>query len=521
MFSNKKKSVFVVVTLCVLLQLLIFVLFIYTRSGNNRVPKTIDDLLQELSEIEEVSEKNKPAHISAFRPYETYDSSSNSSLNNKDWTKGTFCHNFLVKTFQKPVPVCNNTRNAAVQCYGSPFSDHMGTCILENVVVFKRQLARAMYDADHTEFKTSEPTISLLNDRGTECEDMTAVNIRKQVEEGDYVWQLVDQMYHAKRKSSLACDVWIEEEVLFFTAHRFHAYFRMLDYFNLHKVMEDFRDFFSGRPTILRISGIDKDHFSEFDPHLFPEVNFEVLDRIENERICFKKVLLVPKSYSSVFYQCKMPGRVRNLCGSCNGNGLSESQIQNYRNRVLRACALNDSVQQLQGTSSSIVFISRKQYLRNANDKASHFERVMDNEASLMTGLREHFKSYLVEKVHFEDLKLCDQISLVHNSTAFLGVHGSGLVHLWWLREGASIYELEPHYEIGNPTFQILARLTGRRYKKSTIAGGWGKVHAHVGNVITDLDKLITWQTNSSNAARQKVTKHFDGLPFPHRIGIL
>ena len=43
---------------------------------------------------------------------------------------------------------------------------------------------------------------------------------------------------------------------------------------------------------------------------------------------------------------------------------------------------LNDSVQQLQGTSSSIVFVSRK-HLKNANDKGSHFERVMDNEASL------------------------------------------------------------------------------------------------------------------------------------------
>ena len=44
-------------------------------------------------------------------------------------------------------------------------------------------------------------------------------------------------------------------------------------------------------------------------------MNFEVLDRIENEKVCFKKVLLVPKSYSSVFFQCKMPGREKNLCG--------------------------------------------------------------------------------------------------------------------------------------------------------------------------------------------------------------
>jgi len=532
MRSSKKQRVVFLIALFILFQLLVCLL--YVTSGNGRGVETIH-LLDAFSTAELEVSKEKPAlpvsrilssqrplEKRVFRPYEAYDSSNYSSLNKtKDWTRGTFCHNFLVKTFQKPISVCSNAKNAAVQCYGSPFSDHMGTCILENVVVFRRQFAEAMYDADYTKFKASESTISLLNDRGTDCQGMTVVNIRKQVESGDYVWQVVDQMYHGKRRSSLVCDKWIEEEVLFFTAHRFHVYFRLLDYFNLHKLMEDFKDFFSGRPRILWISGVDNDRFSGFDHKLFPDVNFEVLDQNDSERVCFKKVLLVPKSYSSVFYQCKMPGRVRNLCGSCDGTGLSNSQIQNFRHRVLRACAVNESAQQ-HNTNSSIVFISRKQYLRNANDKASHFERIMDNEASLMAGLKEHFKSYSIQKVHLEDLELCEQIRLVHNASVFFGVHGSGLVHLWWLREEASIYELEPHYELGNPTFRTLARLAGRRYKKSMVVGGWVKVHAQVSNVIRDLDQLITGQMNSSNAGSQKVSKRqIDGLHHPYRIVIL
>ena len=143
--------------------------------------------------------------------------------------------------------------NVVVQCYGSPFSDHMGTCIGECGANWPMP-----YDAYHTEFKTSEPTISLLNDKGTEYEGMTVVNIQKQVEE---VWQIVDQMYRAKRKSSLACDVWIEEKVLFFMAYRFHVYVRMLDYFNLHKVRKTFETFFLANQQFLCISGIDKDHF--------------------------------------------------------------------------------------------------------------------------------------------------------------------------------------------------------------------------------------------------------------------
>ena len=53
-----------------------------------------------------------------------------------------------------------------------------------------------------------------------------------------------------------------------------------------------------------------------------------------------------------------------------------------------------------------------------------------------------------------------------------LGVHGAGLVHdhLWYLRDGATDFELEPSFQTSNPSF---ASLVGRNYASELIAGVW------------------------------------------------
>ncbi len=543
--SLSRKTIFRSVLLCIFLVQVFFCIFVVLR-GHWKASKKDQILLLRGDGTEHLSGESMAVEgpgqgILAFprrpsspgklhlrsRPFLPYliNSKLKSSFSlgsSKDWASGTFCHQFLVRTFQKPVPVCDNARNAAVQCFGSPFSNHMGTCIIENLAVSVKHLAKAMYDADHTKFKPSEPSVALLSDSDSECHNMTVVHVRKQVESGDYVWQIIDKMKQEERKPSTVCDRWIEEDVLFFTAHRFHVFFRILDYFNLHKMLEDFRYMWSDRPKVIKISGNDNYHFEDLDQHLFPEVKFDVLDHMnESESVCFRKVLLVPKSYSSVLYQCKMPSSVRNKCGGCDGKGLSDSQILTFRDRVLMACSQSNS-RTKKDTNSSIVFVSRKQYLRNKNDKAGNFERVMDNEGSLIAALKKHFNNFTVHQVYLEDLSFCEQVNLVHNADVFLGVHGSGLVHLWWLRDNAVVYEMEPHYEISNPTFRTLARLAGRRYKKSIIAGGWGKVHAHVGNIVADLDKLVSGQ-NSSFSTQSKSSR----IPankfqfFPHRVGVM
>lgn len=67
--------------------------------------------------------------------------------------------------------------------------------------------------------------------------------------------------------------------------------------------------------------------------------------------------------------------------------------------------------------------------------------------------------------VHLEDMDICSQIRSAHDADVLLGVHGAGLVHLWWLREEALVLELVPDFAISNPTFKMLSTLTGRNYR--------------------------------------------------------
>lgn len=417
-----------------------------------------------------------------------------------DWKEGTFCHQFLVNTFQLPIPVCGNTTSrSSVKCFGSPYSNQMSTCILENVVISPRLLAKAMRDADKTKFKQSEPSIALLGGRGTECNNLSLDKLRHHMESGDYVWQVINKVKQEPLQTASVCERWIDDDVFLFTAHRFHIYFRFLDYFNVHKLLEDFNHTLSRRYHIIRMSGSDDYHFSQFDQSLFPEVEVQALDRLDDIRTCFRKVILVPKSYASVLFQCKMPISVKHKCEGCNGHGLIKTQIMSFRERVLKACFVSDlrsnGVTNANANSvtnacnSSITFVSRQAYLRNKNDKIANFERVMDNEDKLLLGLKEKFNASVVQRVHLEDLKLCEQIRIVHDSDIFLAVHGAGLVHLWWLKDDSLVVELEPDYEIGNPTFHTLALLSGHKYMRFHIRGGWEFVHANVGGILKGLDK--------------------------------
>ena len=420
--------------------------------------------------------------------------SPNTSTNNSvdgtgDWEEGTFCHQFLVNTFQLPIPICGSTLlQSSVNCFGSPYSHHMGTCILKNVVISPRLLAKAMIDADHTKFIRSEPSIALLGGCGTECNLPSLDKLKHRMESGDYVWHVINKVKEEELQSASVCENWIEDDVFLFTAHRFHIYFRFLDYFNVHKLIEDLNHTLSHRYHIIRVSGSDDYHFPKFDKMLFPEVEVLTLDHLDDVKTCFKKVILVPKSYASILYQCKMPCSAQLKCADCNGKGLMNTQISSFRERVLKACSLsNRSV--TYGRNFSIIFVSRQPYLRNKNDKIDHFERVMDNEKELLLGLKYHFNTTVVQRVHLEDLGLCEQIRIVHNSDIYMGVHGAGLVHLWWLKEDSLVYEMVPHYETGNPTFDTLARLSGRRYHSSQIGGKLKAVHAQVSEIVKDLDK--------------------------------
>ena len=93
---------------------------------------------------------------------------------------------------------------------------------------------------------------------------------------------------------------------------------------------------------VIRISVSDDYHFFKFNQFLFSGVEVLALDHLNDAKTCFKKVILVPKSYASVFYQCKMPCSAQHKCADSNGKGLMNTQINSSREGVLMACYLSD-----------------------------------------------------------------------------------------------------------------------------------------------------------------------------------
>ena len=56
-----------------------------------------------------------------------------------------------------------------------------------------------------------------------------------------------------------------------------------------------------------------------------------------------------------------------------------------------------------------------------------------------------------LRSAYMEDLDICEQVRIAHESDVIIGVHGAGLVHSWWMRKGAILMELVPRDKINRP----------------------------------------------------------------------
>ena len=111
-----------------------------------------------------------------------------------------------------------------------------------------------------------------------------------------------------------------------------------------------------------------------------------------------------------------------------------------------------------------------------------------------MKALRNSFPNTNVTVAHMEKMGICTQISLAHSADVLIGVHGAGLVHLWWLQEHTLALELNPTYEQSNPSFKMLSTLSGRNYASITVSGSQHKVTVKVDSVV----KLLKSKTHLS-----------------------
>ena len=189
------------------------------------------------------------------------------------------------------------------------------------------------------------------------------------------------------------------------------------------------------------------------------------------------------------------------------------SNVMAFRSLVLRTCKIIDTApNSLQEMISSklesqaserkpihlplnVVMIKRKPYLRHQLDHPSMFQRILSNEQQLIAALMEHISRNLVNltTVYMEELDICEQVRVAHKADIIIGVHGAGLVHLWWMRDTGVVLELVPPSKLSWPTYKVLASLTSRNYY-SVILDKSVKKHQNnvsISKVIETLDRII------------------------------
>lgn len=402
----------------------------------------------------------------------------------KSWDKltSTFCHSFLIDTFSSHVSTCSSkgsTSSDSIECYGNNDDPaHMATCTLRNLAVQPKLL----YESIEGKFD-KEGTIFLISDRNTSCPNPTVQSFSKKVERDDFQLKLLNKIVTSEPKPSSVCDAWINKTTFFFINEKYHIYFRFIEYYSVHKALWD-HQVDEGDYVVLRISTNERMLFPEFDDALFPGA-INLKDLPQNATVCFKKAVTVPRCFSSIPFRTKMNGLIRNKCFQCKGRGLTGTPFYTFRERTIRACNLTDD--QPKEAGGTLVVISRKPYVRYPSDEFKRFERVLSNEDNLVSELKKTFPSSELSVIHLEDLPICEQIRYAHSADVILGVHGAGLVHFWWLRENALAYEMEPGFEVGNPTFKMLTTLTGRQYRSVRISGQMKKVTVDVAKVAKEI----------------------------------
>ena len=398
----------------------------------------------------------------------------------KLWDKSTFCHKFLIDTFPKVVKVCSAEEGVAkeesIVCHGNDLDPaHMSTCTLRNVAVQPDLL----YNSVEAKFD-KEGTLFLINDKDTSCAKPTVDFISKKLERDDYQLKMLTKIVKSDPKPSSSCDVWVNKTAIFFTNQKYHIYFRLIEYYTVHKALWDL-GVNEGDYVVVRISTNEDMMFPEFDDALFPGA-INLRDFPQNATVCFRKVITIPRCFASIPFRSKMNSRIRNQCFECNGRGLTASPFYTFRERALKACNLTDV--EPKNPHGTIVVISRKPYVRYPSDEFKRFQRVLSNEDDLVNQLKKKFPSAGVSVIHLEALPICEQIRYAHSADALVGVHGAGLVHFWWIKENSIAIELEPSFEVGNPSFRMLTTLTGRRYKSIRISGHMSSVTVKSADVV-------------------------------------
>ena len=389
------------------------------------------------------------------------------------WPPDSFCHKFLVNTTSVSVRVCKDNSDRIV-CQGSPYNSLMGTCTLHKAALIPQKLSNGGIWLQ----RSGEPSFS-------QCDDTDYTTLEKYVEESNFIVRLVKTAGQNSARDE--CNFTTPDVVYLYVGDAVHIYFKFLAWYNLFKSIEDNG---GGHPTVLRLPNINTPFaFPEMEKSLFPNaIALEDVDESDSVH-CFDKLVLVPWSFASVLFRCKMSPNLLSQCIKCNGKVLADSTFMKFRQRVLSACGLQDSKRDgNKQTLNKIVVILRKPYERYNGDTPNKFRRILVNSEELLKKLISTFSNTSVIPVHMEEFTLCEQIQLAHTADVVVGVHGAGLVHLWWMQDHALMFEIVPRTQVSNPTFKMLSTLTGRRYYEYRVASG--DIMIKISNIQDLADKL-------------------------------
>ena len=360
-------------------------------------------------------------------------------------------------------------------CEKNPVSNMMAKCTVHGFVLEKFPMTRPQ-----PKLRTDVIKVRQLENDRYKCQSPSLSQLYSSTEETDHVRQLVKKIIQKKPFRASECSVRLKETVYFFGGDH-HIYFRFLGWYNLFKTI------YYDHSKMYRIIRFTEDSdFASVEKRIFPSII--PLSSLTRFPICIDKAVLVPRSFASTPFRCKM--ELLDFCSDCLLLNFDEPTFMKFREAMLKACGIDTRVNKGLKTRNMLIIL-RKPYKRYNGDVGNNFERVMTNEAELLYALRSNFTMFNILPVHMEDLTLCEQINVSASADVFMGVHGAGMSHLWWTPKGATILELMPDYKSGKPSFEILSRLIKANYIKLRVAGEQ-EITIDVDEVIDTLKRSVT-----------------------------
>ena len=416
----------------------------------------------------------------------------------KDWPEDSFCHEFLSNTFPLHSSLCGSGSDRVI-CSGTSYDGKTGSCTIKKVAIKVKEFYETMYNKRDS-IETSN-AIWLINDHTSAtpiCPNPDFKTVEKYMSGKDYVKRLAKASILNLPQDPQHCNQWVNGTTFMFISFDVHIYFKFLSWFSLYNGITNYQ-LESGRPPtlIIRLPQTKNTFlFPEFERELFSEASVVALQNLTPSftgNLCFEQVIITPWAFATNAFRCKMADaiiRLRRKCYNCNSRDYPGSRLGSFRRKVLSACHLEDSPPYKDKIIRSIVIQLRKPYMRFIGDKPSKISRVMENSEGFINDIKNAFPTANVSVMIAESMDLCDQIAMVHQADVFIGVHGAGLVHLWWLQDHALMFELVPRSQVSNPTFKMLSTLTGRRYYGySRIKGGEKKVQVDSSDIIKLIQK--------------------------------